>query len=165
MKPLDWPDAHHLTAAQGWLELGNHLEALEELECITPQLRAHPDVLKLRWEIYAQAKHWFAAMNVASGLVRLLPDEVDGWIHRSFALHELKQTMEARDLLLPAEVKFPSHATIPYNLACYEAQLGNLLAAKDYLRQAFALDPSGALKLESLQDPDIEPLWKTSHLA
>jgi hypothetical protein len=29
-------------AAQGWLELGNHIEAIEELENIAPQLRAHP---------------------------------------------------------------------------------------------------------------------------
>jgi tetratricopeptide (TPR) repeat protein len=160
MKPLDWPDAHFLSAAEGWIELGNHHEAFEELECITPQLRAHPDVLKLRWEIYAKAKHWFAAMNVASGLVSLLPNEVEGWIHRSFALHELKRTAEARDLLQPAVAKFPKDATIPYNLACYETQLGNLAQGKDWLEKAFALAPSGALKLESLQDPDIEPLWQ-----
>lgn len=45
MTPLEHPDVHHLRAAQGWLELGNHLEADKELERITPQLRAHPDVL------------------------------------------------------------------------------------------------------------------------
>lgn len=165
MKPLDWPDAHHLTAAEGWLELGDHHEAFEELECITPQLRAHPDVLKLRWEIYAKAGHWFAAMNVASGLVRLLPDEVDGWIHRSFALHELIRTTEARDLLLPAVAKFPDHATIPYNLACYETQLGNLTLGKEWLEKAFALDDTKELKLNCLADPDLEPLWKTSRVA
>jgi hypothetical protein len=45
VKPLDLPDIHHLRAAQGWLELGNHLEANEELEKIAPALRAHPSVL------------------------------------------------------------------------------------------------------------------------
>jgi tetratricopeptide (TPR) repeat protein len=165
MKPFAWPDSHHLAAAQGWLELGNHLEAFEELECITPQLRAHPHVLKLRWEIYAKARHWFAAMNVAAALVRLLPDEVDGWIHRSFALHELKRTAEARDLLLPAVAKFPKEASIPYNLACYETQLGNSAQGKEWLEKAFALDATKELKLQFLSDPDLEPLWKTSHLA
>jgi len=29
-------DKFHIRAAQGWLELGNHLEANEELENITP---------------------------------------------------------------------------------------------------------------------------------
>ena len=38
MKPLEPPDSFHLLAAQGWLELGNHVEANEELDKITPQL-------------------------------------------------------------------------------------------------------------------------------
>ena len=165
MKKLQPPDAHFLSAAEGWLELGNHNEAFEELECITPHLRAHPDVLKLRWEIYAKAKHWFAAMNVASGLVSLLPNELEPWIHRSFALHELKRTGEARDLLLPAVAKFPKDATIPYNLACYETQLGNITQGKEWLEKAFALDLTKELKLNFLSDPDLEPLWKTDPFA
>jgi hypothetical protein len=52
---LDPADHHHLQAAQGWLELGNHTEANEELERITPLNRAHPDVLQVRWRIYAAA--------------------------------------------------------------------------------------------------------------
>jgi len=162
MKPIPPQDAHFLRAAEGWIELGNHLEAFEELERITPQWRAHPDVLKLRWEIYAKAKHWFAAINVASGLVSLLPNEVNGWIHRSFALHELKRTGEARDLLLQAIAKFPKDATISYNLACYECQLSNLPQGRKWLEKAFALDPSRELKLNFLSDPDLEPLWKNS---
>ena len=34
MKPLQPPDTFHLLAAQGWMELGNHEEANEELELI-----------------------------------------------------------------------------------------------------------------------------------
>ena len=51
--PLQPPDSMHLTAAQGWLELGNHEEAFEELEKIDAPLRGHPDVLEVRWGIYA----------------------------------------------------------------------------------------------------------------
>jgi hypothetical protein len=49
VKPFDIPDIHHLRTAVGWLELGNHLEADAELDNITPVLRAHPDVLEIRW--------------------------------------------------------------------------------------------------------------------
>jgi hypothetical protein len=49
--PLTNPDAMHFQAAEGWLGLGNHLEANEELEMITPTLRAHPDVLEMRWHV------------------------------------------------------------------------------------------------------------------
>jgi hypothetical protein len=36
------------TAAEGWLELGNHLEPEKELDNITASLSAHPDVLEMR---------------------------------------------------------------------------------------------------------------------
>jgi Flp pilus assembly protein TadD len=160
MKPLDWPDAHHLEAAAGWLGLGNHVEAFDELENITPQLRAHPDVLKLRWRIYAKAKHWQAAAHVATGLVTMLPNDPEMWLNRSFALHEMKRTQEARDLLLPAASKFPKEATVFYNLACYECQLGDLSAAEDWLKRAFGMKGSKQLKLDALDDPDLEPLWE-----
>jgi hypothetical protein len=32
VEPLQPPDSMHLTAAQGWLELGNHEEAFEEMD-------------------------------------------------------------------------------------------------------------------------------------
>lgn len=58
------PDTHHLAAAQGWLQLGNHVEANEELEQIAPSLRSHPDVLELRWQIYAKAEKWDACLDI-----------------------------------------------------------------------------------------------------
>ena len=126
IKELEPPDSLHLRAAEGWLELGNYTEANEELEQITPLMRAHPHVLAMRYEIYSQAKRWDYAVEIASTLVQQLPDNALHWINRSFALHELKRTREARDLLLPAAAKFPDGDAIRYNLACYECQLGNL---------------------------------------
>lgn len=72
-------DQFHLKAAQGWLELGNHLEANEELENISPELRAHPDVLKLRLEIYTHAKHWAACIEVAATLFRFVKGREANW--------------------------------------------------------------------------------------
>jgi uncharacterized protein HemY len=66
MKPLDRPDLMHLNAAEGWLGLGNSLAADEELEKITPQNRAHPDVLEVRWEIYAKAGKWEQCLEIAA---------------------------------------------------------------------------------------------------
>ncbi len=73
MQPLGHEDALHLKAAQGWLELGNHQEANEELERITPKLRAHPQVLALRWQVYAKAQKWDGAADIARALTQLLP--------------------------------------------------------------------------------------------
>jgi len=54
-----------LDAAKGWLELGDHIHANEDLEKITAKLRAHPDVLKVRWRVYAQAKKWNVCLLIA----------------------------------------------------------------------------------------------------
>lgn len=112
MTKLDTPDKCHLEAAQGWLELGNHVGANEELEKIAPELRAHPSVLKVRWEVYAAAKKWEARLDIAAALIQLDPDDPLGWVHRSYTLHELKRTAGARDNLLRVVDKFPISATM-----------------------------------------------------
>jgi predicted Zn-dependent protease len=102
-----------MQAALGWLELGNPLEAKEELEQITPQLRVHPDVLRVRVEIYSGAKKWDYAAEVANALCRMVPDDAFGFVRFAFALHELKRTQEAYDVLLPIADKFPELWVIP----------------------------------------------------
>ena len=158
MKPLEPPDSFHLQAAQGWLELGNQTEAKDELGKIATALRSHPDVLKVRWEVYAAGRSWDAALEVAAALIQLDPEDPLGWVHRSYCLHELKRTAEARDNLLRVVSKFHLSATMRYNLACYECQLGRLAEAKDWLQKAFALGDEKKMKLVALEDPDLEPL-------
>jgi hypothetical protein len=46
---------------------------------------------------------------------------------------------------------------IRYNLACYECQLGELDAAKEYLDQAFTLEPK--CRTIAREDSDLEALW------
>jgi len=157
--PLESPDIHHLSAAQGWLELGNHLEADAELARITPALRSHPDVLELRWQIYAKAGKWEPCVDIATALVATVPGEPNGWIHRSHALHELKRTEQASDLLLPAVDLFPKNWLIRYNLACYACRLGNNEEAWDWLEDAFELGDGKAVKLMALDDQDLERFW------
>src|SRR5882672_9302715 len=106
MRPLEHPDDLHFQAAQGWLGLGSYLEANDELEKITSHLRAHPDVLELRWHIYAKEEKWAACVDIAGAIIKLDPNRPDAWIHRSFALQELKRTQEAFDQLLPVAERF-----------------------------------------------------------
>ena len=88
------------------------------------------------------------------------PEDPLAWVHRSFALHELKRTAEARDNLLRVVDRFPNDGTMRYNLACYECQLGNLERARGWLDKAFQLPDAAKLKLAALEDPDLQPLWK-----
>jgi tetratricopeptide (TPR) repeat protein len=157
---LEPPDRRHLLAAQGWLELGDHIEANAELEKIAPGLLAHPEVLTVRWEIYAAAKKWEAALFIAAALIQLNPEDPLEWIHQSYCLRELGLTGDARRHLLDAVRRFPSSATILYNLACYECRLGRLQQAKQWLGKAFELGDARKMKQAALEDPDLEPLWK-----
>jgi hypothetical protein len=121
--PLEPPDSHHLSAAEGWLELGNPAEAAVELAAIAPNSAVHPAVLELNWQIQARGGKWETCLELASRLVRLYPGLPTGWVHRSYTLHELKRTVEARDQLLPAMARFPNEVVLAYNLACYECCL------------------------------------------
>jgi len=160
MQPLEPPDSLYLQAAQGWLELGNHVEAEVELAKVTARHQAHPAVLEVRWEICAKTRKWDLALEIASALVQAVPDHPLGWVHRSFCLHELERTAEARDNLLGVVDKFPEDAIMLYNLACYECRLGRLEQARHWLRAAFDSGDTQQLKPMALKDPDLQPLWR-----
>jgi predicted Zn-dependent protease len=158
---LNHHDRHHIEAAQGWLELGLPHDALGELENVSPAKRKHPAFLTVQWSICSEMQHWETCVEIAATLVTLEPGNVVAWINRSYALHELKRTHEAHDLLLPAFEKFPEDATVPYNLACYCAQLGRLERAVNWLDVALTKAGTDAptVKLRALDDPDLEPIW------
>jgi tetratricopeptide (TPR) repeat protein len=158
MKPLENPDLHHLLAAQGWLELGLHLDAAAELEHISPRLRAHPDALEVRWHIYAKESKWDACVDIACTLVKLAPKRSESWIHRSFALHCLNRTQEAYDNLLPAAEKFSDVWQIPYNLACYCSVLGKFDDSQHWFKKAMLIDDKIVQKA-GINDADLKPLW------
>jgi hypothetical protein len=42
---------------------------------LTPQLRAQPEVLEVRWEICAAAKKWEAALDTPAALIQLDPKD------------------------------------------------------------------------------------------
>ena len=65
----------------------------------------------------------------------------------------------AHTILTHAAEVHPANATIQFNLACYEAQLGNLDRAKAHLSKATRADKK--FSLLALNDPDLEPLWSS----
>ncbi len=161
MKDLGHAYRNHLNAAEGWLGLGDLNEAKKELDKISVEVWLHPAVLFLRCQIYVAAKEWDFLISVSEMLVKELPQLSDVWVFRSHALHELKRTQAAYDLLLPAADKFPNLAVIPYNLACYACQLGKLAEAKKRLEQAIDLGGDNSdIRADALGNPDLQPLWK-----
>jgi hypothetical protein len=65
LEPLD---RIHLETARGWIELGNWREANEELDRVTPQLRADPDVLSVRRIVCLKAGNMELAAEIERAL-------------------------------------------------------------------------------------------------
>jgi Flp pilus assembly protein TadD len=162
MQPLGPPDAHFVSAAAGWYELGNMVEAKAELAKVAPALHGHPDLLEVRWLIAAQEANWDEALAVAKALVDAAPGGSSGWLHRAYALRRAKGggLQAAWDALLPAFEKFPAEPTIPYNLACYACQTGRLDEARQWLERAVKIAGKNQIKFMALNDDDLEPLWQ-----
>jgi hypothetical protein len=92
--------------------------------------------------------------------VKAVPDRYAVWIWRSHSLHQLGRTQEAVDNLLPAAKRFPTLGIIPFHIACYYAELGQLNDAKLWLQCAFASPEAQQLKLKALDDPKLKELWE-----
>jgi Flp pilus assembly protein TadD len=161
MKPLAPPDSHYLSAAVGWLGLDNAAEAVAELEKIAPQFQSHPDVLIVQFEIQSKAGKWDAAAEIAGTLTQLEPEQPGAWISLAYATRRKTGggIPQARAILIQAHKAFPREPIIVYNLACYDCQLSDLIAAKTWLDKACHLGDVRKIKHMALQDPDLEPLW------
>ncbi|HHY84271.1 MAG TPA: tetratricopeptide repeat protein [Verrucomicrobia bacterium] len=159
MEPLDHSERLNLDAAEGWLGLGNEQEARAELAKIPADKQEHPEVLDVWWRVHARSRDWSACERIGSRLIAVLPDSAHGWIQRSYALHEMRRTQEAFDLLRPAWEKFQDIWTIAYNLACYCAQLERLEEARIWLGRAMRVDEN-AVRRAAADDPDLKPLWE-----
>jgi hypothetical protein len=159
MSALEPPDSHFLSAAEGWLMLGALHEARRELRLIQRENRRHSEVLQVRWRIYAAAHKWRACLAVAETLVIREPGNPFGWVHRSFALHEMRRTLEAFEKLIPAARQFKKDFILPYNVACYACQLGRLDEAWAWYRRARGLAEAGMVDAMALEDKDLQPLW------
>jgi len=161
MQPLEAPDCHQLRAAEGWLELGSPTEAATELGLISPACQRHPDVLEVRWALHVHSRQWEAALEAARELVLAAPDRASGWLHQAYALRRTVSggLAQAQAVLNPAAEKFPKEPIIPFNLACYACQLGQLAAARRWLKRAMKVGGREAIQLMALADEDLKPLW------
>jgi predicted Zn-dependent protease len=162
MNSLEPPDSQYLEAAQGWLDLGNPVEANEELEKISAQNRAHPNVLQVRWRIEAKAGKWEACLEIATALTQVTPERRFGWLHLAMSLRKLNRTAEAKRVLISVLDKFDANTTFPYYLACYCARLGETNEAKGWFTLALANATTDQererIVLRARDEPDLESI-------
>ncbi|PAW76541.1 MAG: hypothetical protein B9S32_14950 [Verrucomicrobia bacterium Tous-C9LFEB] len=141
----------------GYMELEMWEEAEEELKSLPPEVQAHPAVQLARLDLLIETHAWERGVTLANSLCEHWPEEPEFWIKRSYCLHELRRTLEAKKGLLAGPPKLRQQAIYMYNLACYEAQLGDLEAAQQLLTKCFKKDAH--YREASLDDSDLGPLW------
>jgi predicted Zn-dependent protease len=96
--------------------------------------------------------------ELAKRLAEFEPDNPQWPVSLAYATRRASSIQAAKEILLNAERTFPKEASIKYNLACYECQLGNLGDARNYLKQAFKNDLNW--RKIALDDIDLMPLWE-----
>jgi len=158
---LEPPDSFHLSAAVGWMELGNLAEAEAELESIAPEHRRHFAVLEARWLLCAEARDWQRGLEVAREMVEVAADRPEGWLHQAYAIRRAPGggLEQAWMILRSAAAVFPRNKLIPFNLACYACQMGRTAEAREWIEKAFETGGKKTMKAMALEDEDLRPLW------
>jgi Flp pilus assembly protein TadD len=161
MSDVDLKFAHCLNSVLGWLELGNPREARAELQALPEQYGDDLDVLDIRWLLHARECDWEGALKIAERILEVNPESATGWLHRAYAVRRIPNggLKEAAELLRPAFEMFQTEPTIPFNLACYACQLGELDEARHWLTAAFNRGDRKIVKATALDDVDLKTLW------
>ncbi len=147
-----------IIAAQGYVELGLFDEARAELGSLPESMFRRSDVLEVAVLCFMGERRWEEALENATSLCQIEPEEPGGFIHAAYCLHEMGRTQEAADLLIGGPSTLHAKAVFFYNLGCYRARLGDAEGAVEMLKQAFAKDES--LRREARRDPDLNSLRK-----
>lgn len=143
-------------SADGYLDLQMYDEAREELQRLPVEYRKHCMYLWMMNRLSSETGDWETAARVSRSLCEMHPDRVDTWVSYAYAVRRHENILSAHTILLQAIERFDEDAIIPYNLACYECQLGNNEKAKKYLKRAISLDNS--YRTLALEDEDLETL-------
>ena len=164
MARLDRSDELHLEAARGWLGLSDWKAANDELDSITPTMRAHPSVLHTRILVCIAAEKWDLMHETAQALLLKLPLDGLVYTYAGMALDRLNRTQEAYDLLASGMKRFPNQAQVHYDLACYACKIGRLDEAMRSLERAIDVSEKD-IRRQALDDPALKPLWaNVSHI-
>jgi len=145
-----------LRYAAGYIALGLQAEARAELEAIACADQDTLPVISLRAHLCSKEQDWAGAATLGEKLIRLEPSDAGHWIQWAYAVRRYTGIPNAREILLTALIQHPQEPILHFNLACYEAQLSNLHAAKSHLRNACSLQAE-CLEM-ALTDTDLVPL-------
>lgn len=146
-----------LHAADGYLALGMHREALDEFGGVHASERSEPGVMLAHNRVLLHLRRWQDAEEMAARGARLHPDEEEFTVQRAFALQQMQRAELADEILSSAPDRIRRTGILHYNLACYEARLGDLHSAQNCMDTAISLN--AAIQRNARKDPDLAALW------
>lgn len=146
-----------LEAVDGYLSLGMPEEALKELNEAKIHDQFETATLRSRIRVLLHLKRWKDAEALSKRGISLHPEENEFMVQRAFALHQLKRGDEAAGVILSAPPWIRQTGILHYNLACYEAKLGDIALARQCLQAALELN--SGFKNNVRTDPDLRQLW------
>ncbi len=150
--------AKHFERAQGWLLLDKFAEAIAALDAIPQTFQSRPAILMMRAHTHQSARQWPQAEMMFRELLAVDGTEPHYWIGLAYAVRRSQSIEAAEPILADAHRQFPEVALIPYNLACYAAQLDRLKEAERLLREAISLDAT--LHDLAQTDSDLAAFWE-----
>jgi predicted Zn-dependent protease len=146
-----------LHAADGYLFLGLNAEALKELDTIHRSEQEDPAVMLARIRVLLHMRDWKSAEALSGRGASMHPGEGEFTVQRAFALHQMKSAADAIEALLAAPEWIRRTGILHYNLACYEARLGDLATARKCIDTAIQINAN--IKKNARLDPDLQALW------
>jgi tetratricopeptide (TPR) repeat protein len=146
-----------LNAADGYLYFRMFNEALEELESIDLSEQDEAAVLLARIRLLLHKRQWHSAEELSQHGAGLHPEEGEFTVQRAFALHQMRKGEEAVEVLMSAPDWIRRTGILHYNLACYEARLGDLSIARQCIDAAIQINEG--IKKSARLDPDLQALW------
>lgn len=149
----------HLDAADGYLTLGLREEATQELVQAEQLCKGLDTVIP---QVLISMSHALLHFGDMAKAAQVLEEAVDRFpnygelvAQRAFALRCLGLDGDAHSVLMKSNLVHTG--LLHYNLACYEALLGDVDLARVHIKQACALNV--AMKKMARRDPDLWKLW------
>jgi len=156
--PKEEPETgRQLRAAEGYLTLGMPEEALQALSEIPDARQDDAGVMRRRVRALLHLHRWNEAERLSFKAMEVYPEENEFMVQRAFALHQQEKGVEAAEVILNAPSWIRNTGILYYNLACYEATLGDLGIARQCIETAFGIN--AAFKKNARKDPDLQRLW------
>lgn len=153
-----------LNAAEGYKNLGLYEDAADELAGLSPEFQDEPEVLGAFGAIYATQNDWSRVLEKAERGLKLHPAKLSFYFQASEAYNRLGNPKGAKTIWLSAPDILRYYGIFYYNLARFEAGLGDKHRARRHLDVALKMDPRLCVHVQN--DPPLgELLGDVDHFA